>query len=76
MAKVEMSLSEYNAIKEELDFLHRVVKEITTTRRCTKSMKCISIFSMILSSSSVSSSVLASTQFEKENVYYETHQDY
>ena len=30
MAKVEMSLSEYNAIKEELDFLHRVVKEITT----------------------------------------------
>lgn len=30
MAKVEMSLSEYNAIKEELDFLHRVIKEITT----------------------------------------------
>lgn len=30
MAKVEMSLNEYNAIKEELDFLKRVIKEITT----------------------------------------------
>lgn len=30
MAKVEMSLNEYNAMKEELDFLHRVVREITT----------------------------------------------
>lgn len=32
MAKVEMSLSEYNAMKEELDFLHRVVREITTPK--------------------------------------------
>lgn len=30
MAKVEMSLNEYNEMKEELDFLHRVVREITT----------------------------------------------
>lgn len=30
MAKVEMSLTEYNAMKEELDFLNRVVREITT----------------------------------------------
>lgn len=30
MAKVEMSLQEYNELKTELDFLKRVVKEITT----------------------------------------------
>lgn len=32
MAKVEMSLNEYNAMKEELDFLKRVVKEVTTPK--------------------------------------------
>ena len=32
MAKVEMSLNEYNEMKEELNFLHRVVKEITTPK--------------------------------------------
>lgn len=32
MAKVEMSLNEYNEMKEELDFLRRVVKEITTPK--------------------------------------------
>lgn len=30
MAKVEMNLNEYDALKGELDFLRRVVKEITT----------------------------------------------
>lgn len=32
MAKVEMSLNEYDALKGELDFLKRVVKEVTTPK--------------------------------------------
>lgn len=39
MAKVEMSLKEYDEIKQELDFLRRVIKEITTPRLSEDDLK-------------------------------------
>ena len=39
MSKVEMSLREYDELKQELDFLHRVIKEITTPKLSEDDLK-------------------------------------